>query len=180
MELAELGLSGRPTQVIAEDEASPMGRHGILGVEVTGRVVDEAEHTVVQILLDDDRPTFDRTLLDGPVVAELRAADGELVAQEPFDHDRFRRRLLAEREGGESITRGVLVLTGGELPPPWVRLAFLPVPIAATAGATLTVRRTTVAELVAGVDDAYARGEVTDQERQAVIVAIDQRHPDAT
>jgi hypothetical protein len=42
------------------------------------------------------------------------------------------------------------------------------------------VRRTTVTELIQGVDDAYARGELTDQERQAIIVAIDQRHPHHT
>jgi hypothetical protein len=135
---------------------------------------------VVQVLLDDDHPDFDPALLDQPLVAELHGPDGSLVAREPFDHDRFRRQLLAERDAGESVTRGVLVLTGGELPPAWVRLAFLPVPVAATGDLALTVARTSVTELIGGLDDAYARGEVTDQERQAVIVAISQRHPDAT
>ena len=39
------------------------------------------------------------------------------------------------------------------------------------------MRRTTVAELVAGIEAAFARGEVTDDERRAVLVAIEQRHP---
>lgn len=180
MELAHLDLTGRPAQVMAEDERSPMGRHGVLGIDLVGRALDGREHTVVQILLDDDRPGFDPTLLDGPMVAELRGADGAVLAQEPFDHDRFRQRLHAERRTGESLTRGILVLTDGELPPPWVRLAFLPIDLTATADSALTVRRTTVAELLEGVDRAYARGEITDQERQALVVTIDQRHPDAT
>ena len=179
MDLARLELTGRPAQALAEDERSPLGRHGVLGVDVTGREVDGRQHTVVQILLDDDRPGFDATLLDGPLVAELRGPDGTVLAQEPFDHDRFRRQLQAERRAGESLTRGILVLTDGELPPPWVRLAFLPVDIAATGGSVLTVRRTTVGELLEGVDRAYAQGEITDQERQALVVTIDQRHPDA-
>jgi hypothetical protein len=156
-----------------------MGRFGLLGVDVRARRLDEQDHTVVQILLDDDRPDFDRSLLDAPVVAELSGPDGTIVAREPFDHDAFRRRLQDERTAGESVTRGILVLTDGELPPPWVRLAFLPVPLPATAGLVLRIARTTVTELVDGVDQAYARGEVTDQERQAVIVTITQRHPDA-
>ena len=180
MDLARIELSGAPAQVLAEDDRSPMGRFGVLGVDVSPRHLDGRDQTVVQILLDDDRPDFDGTLLDAPLVAELEDAHGAIVAREPFDHDAFRRRLRAERASGESVTRGVLVLTDGELPPPWVRLAFLPVPIGATAGLVLRVARTTVTELIAGVDQAYARGEVTDQERQAVIVTISQRHPDAT
>ncbi len=179
MTLATIDLSGRPTQVMIEDGSSSASS-GVLGVDVTGRVLDGEAQTVVQILLDTDRADFDPALLDGPLVAELRDGVGTVVAREPFDHDRFRRQLHAERESGTSVTRGVLVLTDGELPPPWVRLAFLPVPIAATIATTLAVRRTTVAELVDGVDQAYARGDVTDNERQAVIVAITQRHPDAT
>lgn len=176
--LAQIELSGRPAQFLAEDERPAMGRHGILGIDVAGRTLDGREHTVVQVLLDDDRPGFDPTLLDGPLVAELRDPDGAVLTQEPFDHDRFRRQLQAEREAGESQTRGILVLTDGELPPSWVRLAFLPIEIGATAGSVLTVRRTTVTELLEGVDRAYERGEITDRERQALVVAIDQRHPD--
>src|SRR5690349_20469098 len=114
---------------MAEDARSPMGRHGLLGVDVRGRSIDGQDQTVVQILLDDDRPGFDPTLLDAPMVAELTDPDGRTVATEPFDHDRFRQRLRAERDAGESVLRGVLVLTDGELPPPYVRLAFLPVAI---------------------------------------------------
>ena len=179
MELTRIELPGRAVQTMAEDASSPMGRHGLLGVDVRGRSLDGTDQTVVQILLDDDRPDFDRTLLDSPLVAELRAADGAILAQEPFDHDAFRQRLLAEREAGESVARGVLVLTDGALPPPWVRLAFLPVAIQATAGAVLSLRRTTVLELLGALDEAYARGEITDQERLAITVTIEQRHPDA-
>lgn len=179
MELARIELSGRPVQTMAEDPSSPIGRHGLLGIDVRGRSIDGVEQTVVQILLDDDRPDFDRALLEAPLVAELRRPDGQVLAQEPFDHDRFRQRLLAEREAGESVARGVLVLTDGALPPPWVRLAFLPVHLAATAGAVLTLRRTTVLDLLAALDDAYARGEITDQERLAITISIEQRHPDA-
>lgn len=178
-ELATMELSGRPVQMMAEDAGSPMGRYGVIGIDVAPQVLDGAEQTVVQILLDDDRPDFDRSLLDEPMVAELSRADGEVLAREPFDHDRFRQRLLAEREAGESLTRGVLVLNEGELPAPWIRLAFLPIALATTEGTTLSVRRTTVAALIEGVDGAYARGELTDQERQAIIVSIDQRHPDS-
>ena len=83
----------------------------------------------------------------------------------------------AGQDAGESATRGVLVRTGGQLPPPYVRLAFLPIGIAATAGADLVVRRTTVAELNAGVEAAYAGGEITDDDRRALLTSIDQRHP---
>jgi putative membrane protein len=172
VELARVELSGRPVQTMAEDDRSPMGRHGLLGLDVRGRAIDGVDQTVVQVLLDDDRSGFDPTLLDSPVVAEVRDGDGRVLAQEPFDHDRFRRRLLAERDAGESVARGVLVLTDGELPPPWVRLAFLPIAIEATAGAVLTIRRTTVAELLGALDDAYARGEITEpqyRERLAVL-----------
>ncbi len=155
---------------------SPGGRDGLVGVDVSSRDVDGVAHTVVQLLLDDDVAGFDRGLLDGPMIAEL--ADGDrVVAREAFDHDVFRRRLLAERQAGTSTTRGILVLTEGEPPPPWVRLAFLPVPIESTAGQTLRIVTTTVPELLAGVDEAYGRGEVTDEERRALIVSIEQRHP---
>ena len=71
----------------------------------------------------------------------------------------------------------MLVRTGGELPPPYVRLAFLPIELAETAGADLLVRRTTVAELVAGVEAAYAKAEITDDDRRALLITIEQRHP---
>jgi hypothetical protein len=180
MELARVELSGRALQTVAEDAASPMGRNGLAGVAVSGRSIDGADQTVVQVLLDDDRADFDRTLLDCPIVAELATSDGTVVAREPFDHERFRRRLEAELAAGESIARGILVRTHGELPPPWIRLAFLPVALAGTAGTVLTVRRTTITELLAALDAAYARGEITDDERRTITIALEQRHPDAT
>ena len=93
------------------------------------------------------------------------------------DHDEFRQRLQAEQAAGVTTTRGVLVLSGGALPPRFVRLAFLPIEVAATAGTDLVVRRTTVAELVAGAQSAYAAGEITDDQRRSLLIAIEQRHP---
>ena len=132
---------------------------------------------MVQVLVDDDHPGLAPALVDGPMVAELASPDGSVSAREPFDHDAFRRRLQAERDAGESTARGVLVLNGGEPLPRWVRLAFLPVPIEATGGAVLVVRSTTVADLVAGVEEAFARGGVTDVERRAILLSIEHRHP---
>jgi hypothetical protein len=176
-------LHGGPTQAMASDETAISGPPGVLGVDVAARSIDGRAWTVVQLLLDDDHPLFDRTLLDAPVVAEVRSrGDGAgstpaTLALEPFDHDAFRRQLRAEREAGEQTTRGVLVLTGGELPPPFLRLAFLPVELASLAGAVLTVRRTTVAELVGGVEAAHGRGEIGDDDRRALLIGIEQRHP---
>jgi hypothetical protein len=177
MELFRILLDGRPHRVANQNGSTGTGP-GVVGIDVAPRELDGVEHTVAQLLLDDDHPLFDRALLDGPIVAELIARDGAVLAREPFDHDRFRRQLQAERDAGESITRGVLVLTGGELPPPYVRLAFLPVAIASTAGAELIVRQSSVAELIAGVEQAYADGEITDDERRAVLISIEQRHPE--
>ncbi|WP_421118337.1 hypothetical protein ACE2AJ_13115 [Aquihabitans daechungensis] len=42
------------------------------------------------------------------------------------------------------------------------------------------MRRTTVAELVAGVEAAYAKGEITDDDRRALLITIEQRHPTPT
>ena len=181
-ELITASLHGGPTQAMAT-EAVGSSPPGVLGIDVASRTIDGHSWTVVQLLLDDDHPLFDPTLLDAPIVAEVRThGHGEgsapaVLALEPFDHDAFRRTLLAERQAGESTTRGVLVLTSGQLPPPYVRLAFLPVELASTAETELTVRRTSVATLVAGAEAAYARGEVTDDERRALLVGIEQRHP---
>lgn len=183
MDLISVPLTGGPTQALVSDQPVVEGPHGIVGVDVASRTIAGRAWTVVQLLLDDDHPLFDRTLLDAPVVAEVRthghADSGEAVtlALEPFDHDAFRRQLDAEVVAGESTTRGVLVRTGGQLPPPYVRLAFLPIELAETAGADLSVRRTTVAELVAGVEAAYATGDITDDDRRALLVSIEQRHP---
>jgi hypothetical protein len=83
---------------------------------------------------------------------------GDLVARELFDHDAFRRRLYAEREAEGDQLHGVLVLSEGELPPPYLRLAFLPVPLAGTAGHTLSVVRSARTELIDGIEAAFCRG----------------------
>lgn len=167
---------------MAAEAVALTGPPGVIGIDVAARSIDGTHWTVVQLLLDDDHPLFDPLLLDAPVVAEVRThghdeGPATVVALEAFDHDGFRRQLLQEREAGESTTRGVLVLSGGQLPPPYVRLAFLPIELAATAGCDLTVRRTTVAELVAGVEAAHARGEIGDDERRGLLIGIEQRHP---
>lgn len=179
VELMVLDLDGGPVQVLASDRSAAAGPHGVVGVDVAARTIDGVHWTVVQLLLDDDHPLFDRTLLDAPLVAELggRHGDGAVLALEAFDHDAFRRRLLHEHTEGVASTRGVLVLTGGQLPPPYVRLAFLPMELAETAGARLVVRRTTVAELVAGVEHAFGAGTISEDERRALLVSIEQRHP---
>ena len=178
MELISFDLTGAPVRVDlqAGGPASPVV--GLIGIDVAARRVETAEHTAVQVLLDDDLAGFDQGLLDDPIVAELVEADGTVVAREPLDHDRFRRRLKAEHDVGQASTRGVLVLTDGELPPPWIRLAFLPVPLAATAGTRLVLRRTTVPDLIAGVESAFASGELTDDQRRTALQSIEQRHPD--
>ena len=58
-----------------------------------------------------------------------------------------------------------------------MRLAFVPVPLVATAGASLRLRRTTVDDLVAGVEQATLDGVMTDAERSTVLTTIDQLHP---
>jgi hypothetical protein len=170
----QLELDGRPRRELTD--ARQLARTGLVGVDVAETQVDGAPRTVVQLLFDDDQPSFDRTLLDAPIVAEVVGADGAPLAREPFDHDAFRRQLRAEQEAGESTTRGVLLLTGGELPPAWVRLAFLPLPLERTAGTRLVLRRTTVEELRAGVEQAHAAGTVEDGERHALLTVIDQLH----
>lgn len=188
-ELCRMELSGRPGQVTFEGAAEHAG--GLLGVDVAAREIDGARFTVVQVLLDDDVVGFDPTLLDGPLVAELHRSGGsgpeggagpvggETLAREPFDHDRFRQRLLRERREGESILRGVLVLTEGELPPPWIRLAFLPVELSDAAGTVLVVRRTSVLELVDGADHALASGAIGEDEHRSMLITIEQRYPDS-
>jgi len=178
-ELIRVDLDGGPIQVLAKDQPSTPGVHGVVGVDVSSRTIDHHPWTVVQVLLDDDHPLFDPSLLDAPLVAEIHGHHGlgAALAVEPFDHDEFRQRLAREQAAGESTTRGVLVRTGGELPPPYVRLAFVPLALAETATTTLVVRRTTVADLVAGAEAAHAAGAIGDDERRALLVSIEQRHP---
>lgn len=176
MLLAEIELAGSPVRVMAADDGAQLAGD-VLGVDVTRRRIGGAEHTVVQVLLDDDRPAFDRALYDAPVLVDVVGRDGELVGRELLDHDRFRRALRDERDAGVDERRGVLLLTDGALPERWVRLAFVPVPLVATAGASLRLRRTTVDDLVAGVEQATLDGVMTDAERSTVLTTIDQLHP---
>jgi hypothetical protein len=175
-DLLRLELIGAPGRVETAP-GSPAAERGIVGVDVRGMSIDGTAHTVVQVLFDDDVPGFERALLDQPLVAELRTPGGDVVVRDLFDHDRFRRDLHAEQQAGEANLRGVLVLPGGELPPHYIRLAFLPVPVDGTAGTTLAVVRTDVPELVMAVDDALEREEVSEAEHRALLTAIEQRHP---
>lgn len=176
MDLLRLELIGGPGRVETA-VGSPAWERGVLGVDVSALAVEGEDHTVVQVLFDDDAPGFDRTLLDSPLVAELRTPSGDVVVRDLFDHDRFRHDLRADQEAGGRVLRGVLVLTGGELPPPHVRLAFLPVGVSGTAGTTLAVVRTDVPDLVMAVDDALEREEIDEDQHRALLTAIDQRHP---
>src|SRR5690242_3934842 len=99
MELLRLALAGGPRRVTNDNGASAIDPM-VAGVDVTGRDLDGSATTVVQLLLDDDDPRFDHSLLDGPLVAEIVDAAGAVIGREPFDHDRFRRQLRAEREAG--------------------------------------------------------------------------------
>lgn len=175
MELLRLELTGRTGQV-QTPPGSPPHELGLLGVDVRTLELEGQPHLVVQALFDDDTPGFDHGLLHDPLVADVFDAGGGTVLRELFDHDRFRRALHADREAGENELRGVLVRTDGELPPHYVRLAFLPLRIEDTDGTVLVIRRAGVDELVAGVEVAHARGEVTDVEREAMLVTIEQRH----
>lgn len=176
MDLLRLELIGGPGRVETAI-GSPAWERGVLGVDVSSLSVEGEDHTVVQVLFDDDAPAFDRSLLESPMVAELRTPAGDVVVRDLFDHDRFRHQLRADQEAGGAELRGVLVLTGGELPPPYVRLAFLPVPVTGTAGTTLAVVRTDVPELVMAVDDALEREEIDEDEHRALLTTIEQRHP---
>lgn len=176
VELLRLELTGTTGQV-ETPPGSPPRELGLLGVDVDTTTIDDTDYVVVQVLFDDDIPGFDRSLLDCPMVAELFTAEGGLVLRELLDHDRFRRDLRDDREAGRDELRGVLVFSGGELPPDYVRLAFLEVDIAGTAATTLVVRRVGVEELRSGVEVAHARGELTDGQRRSLLLTIEQRHP---
>jgi hypothetical protein len=173
--MLRLALTGEPVRWLAPDAGA--AHSPLVGVDVTPLVLDGHAHTVVQVLLDDDRPGFDPSLLDGPIVAEVFDPAGSLLVREPLDHDRFRRRLQSERHAGESVARGILVLPGGQLPPPWVRLAFLPFEIGSTGGCSLALRRTSVEELVEGVEQAFSAGRIAEGERRSLLSSIEHLHP---
>lgn len=177
MELLKVELSGQAAQAETATGSGPYDL-GLLGLAVHPKEIDGLDHTVVQLMFDDDRDGFDPSLIECPLVAEVRSETGDLVARELFDHDGFRRRLRADRQTEGDELRGVLVLTDGELPPPYLRLAFLPVPLAATAGHTLSVVRSARGELIDGIEAGFADGSLTDRQRRHLIVAIEQRHPE--
>ncbi len=176
MELLRIDLTGEQLQLHSPPGSIPF-QHGLMGVAVSPKRVEGRDHTVVQLLLDDDLDDFDDDLLDGPLVAELRTPAGDLVTRELFDHDRFRRRLHAERTNGGHELHGVLVLTGGELPPHYIRLAFLRHGLDETGGCVLCIVRADRDELLWGIETGHATGAITDGERRSLITSIDQRHP---
>jgi len=174
-DLLRLELIGGPGRVQTAP-GSPAAERGVVGVDVRGLVVEGDPHTVVQVLFDDDEPGFDRTLLDAPMLAELRNAAGDVVIRDLFDHHAFREALLAEQQAGGNELRGVLVLPGGELPPPHVRLAFLPVPVEKTAGAQLAIVRTDADALAVAIDAALRNGDIDRIEHRSMQTALRQRH----
>ena len=74
-------------------------------------------------------------------------------------------------------SRGVLLLTAGELPPAYLRFAFLDTPLARIGGCTLVVARSERVDLVASIEQGYGDGSLTDEEYQGLMTGIDQRHP---
>lgn len=167
---------GRPAQM-QTSPGSPPFEGGILGAAMSPKPIDGSEHTVVQLMLDDDRPGFDRSLLDCPLVAEMRTPAGDVVTRELFDHDRFRQQLHAERAAGGDELRGVLLLTDGALPPAYLRLAFLAVTLPDTEGCELVVTRTERAELLAAIDAGRDDGSLREDEHRGLRTTIEQRHP---
>ncbi|MDY7105490.1 MAG: hypothetical protein S0880_30245 [Actinomycetota bacterium] len=176
MELIRVRSAGAPAQVQTAPGDGPY-ELGVLGVAMHPKVIDGAAHTVVQVMLDDDRPGFDSALLDDPMTAEVRTPAGDVVSRELFDHDEFRRRLAAEQADGGNELRGVVLRTQGQLPPPYLRLAFLPVAVADTEGCDLVVARHGRDELLAAVDAARDDGGLSEHDHRNLRTAIDQRHP---
>ncbi len=150
---------------------------GVLGLAVSPKIIDERDQTVVQAMFDDDRPGFDPSLLDCPMTVEIRTPAGDVVTRELFDHDGFRRSLHAERSAGGDDRRGVLLLTNGAMPPAYLRLAFLDVPVADTADCSLVVSRFERDDLVAAIDAGRDDGSLSPGEHRSLSTMIDQRHP---
>lgn len=100
----------------------------------------------------------------------------QVVATALFDHYEFRRKLHEEREAGVDETHGILVLDGGDLPDRYVRFAFVPFSVRLTAGMDLRVYRTTVEDLTAKVEDAFAQGRINEADRRNMLVSIEQHY----
>lgn len=105
------------------------------------------------------------------------ADDPVVVATALFDHYDLRRKLYEERQAGIDETHGILVLDGGELPDRHVRFAFLPFSVRLTAGMDLRVYRTSVEELTAKVEEAFAQGRVNEADRRNMLISIEQHYP---
>jgi hypothetical protein len=168
--------AGRPAQV-QTGPGSPEFERGVLGAAVSAKVIDGVERSVVQVMLDDDRPGFDAGLLDCPLLAEVRTPAGDVVARDLFDHDRFRRRLHDERAAGGDDLRGVLLMSEGELPPAYLRLAFLDVPVADTAGCDVVVARWEREAMVSALDGGREDGSLSGREHRGLLTMVEQRHP---
>lgn len=179
--LLRIHLTGAPLRFHADVTGGVVEEVGILGVDVSPREIAGVQYSVVQLILDDERRDDEGSLLDSPLVADVVPPDADEsaapMARALFDHDEFRTKLRREHEAGESETRGILILNEGELPPEWIRMAFLQIPLRVTAGLDLVVHRTTVRELVDGVETSFAKGEATDAERRNMLVSIEQHHP---
>lgn len=122
-----------------------------------------------------DGTTGDADLADGEG-AEPAEAEQKVVASALFDHYEFRKRLYDEREAGIDETHGILVLNDGMLPDRYVRFAFVPFSVRLTAGMDLRVYRTTVDELNAKVEEAFAEGRVNEADRRNMLVSIEQHY----
>ena len=176
MELLRVELSGVAAQAETATGSDPYER-GVLGISVDSKRIEGTDHTVMQVMFDDDRPGFDARTLECPLVAEIRSPAGDLITRELFDHDAFRQRLRADRDTGGNDLRGVLLLTDGELPPAYLRFAFLDTALGHLGGCTLVVARSDRDDLVASIEQGYGEGLLTDEEYQGLMTTIDQRHP---
>jgi hypothetical protein len=176
VELLRVELSGVDAQAETATGSDPYER-GVLGISVGQKEIEGTDHTVVQVMFDEDRPGFDAALLECPLVAEVRTPAGDLISRDLFDHDAFRQRLRVDRDVGDNDLRGVLLLTDGELPPAYLRLAFLPTPLDHMGGCTLVVVRSERHDLEGAIEQGYGDGSLTDGEFRGLMATIEQRHP---
>lgn len=159
------------------DDMRADGDRSLLSSPLVAEITRTPESSPVDEVLAD--PALAGSSL-ATVAARVAGGDeGEqvVVATALFDHDEFRRRLRAEQDAGEKETHGVLTLNDGELPEPYIRLAFLEFPIRLTAGMELRIYRTTVDELNAKVEDAFGQGRINETERRSMLTSIGQHHP---
>ncbi len=179
--LLRVHLTGSQLRLHSDVNSGVVEETGILGVDISPRQIGGVDYSVVQLILDDEHGGDGPGLLDSPLVADVMApgAGGEdpPLARALFDHAEFREKLRSEHEAGESETRGILIINEGELPPPWIRMAFVELPLRITAGMDLVVHRSTVEELVAGIEKSFAEGLATETQRRDMLISIGQHHP---